>query len=293
MLTVCQFCQCKIFTNIEHQTTWIGIALLILLFIIFRIYSIFLIILLIPLTQSTIHTCPNCLNKIGVRTFYDALSLTDKVFTFQIFTFGIIITKKQLLGTFIGLFFLIIFYTCVNSIDLSRKFIEDTWTDYYNYCNKDFTLSREKLQKCKERYLYQDVSWTGYTIRINFDERFFSRYRAQILVKMNNNSNEEPDLFISFTDYYYEKYKTQIINTTRGDQIQFNATIISGGEIPILEVNGYRKLNDKIYINPHVHNTGRYHVPKDMIKKNSSLYSELPGLVSDEDKTESLPETQT
>ena len=110
---------------------------------------------------------------------------------------------------------------------------------------------------------------------------------------MNNNSNEEPDLFISFTDYYYEKYKTQIINTTRGDQIQFNATIISGGEIPILEVNGYRKLNDKIYINPHVHNTGRYHVPKDMIKKNSSLYSELPGLVSDEDKTESLPETQT
>lgn len=281
MLTVCQFCQCKIFTNIEKQTTWVGIALSILLFIIFRIYSIFLIILLIPLTQSTIHTCPNCLNKIGVRSFYDTLSLTDRVFTFQLFSFGIIITKKQLLGTFFGLFFIIVFYVFFTSIELTPKFLDDTWEQFHSLCNRGSLSNKEIATKCREKYTYQDISWKGYAIRIDFDERFFSRYRAQILTKMiPNNANEVPDVFLQFTEYNYEKYKTQIVNTTRGDLIQFNATIRNVGDeqrIPLLEVNAFKKLNEKIYIAPHVHNSGRYQVNEEMIRN-------IPGEISEEEK---------
>ena len=109
-MAVCQYCQSRIFTNIEQQTSWFGILLSLILFFTFKLYSLLLILLVIPLTQSTIHTCPNCLNRIGIRTFYDTLSLSDKVFTFQLFSIGVIITKKQLLGIFFFVLFGVFFF---------------------------------------------------------------------------------------------------------------------------------------------------------------------------------------
>lgn len=107
-------------TEIEHQSTWIGVGLSFILFIIFKIYSLPLIVMLIPLTQQTVHTCPNCLNKVGTRSFYDLISLSDNVITYKIGNFGIIITKKQILGIFIFLLFALIFYLFISSVNFTR-----------------------------------------------------------------------------------------------------------------------------------------------------------------------------
>lgn len=297
MLIVCQFCHSKIYSCTEHQTTWIGICFSILLFLIFRIYSIILILLLIPLTQSTIHTCPNCLNTIGVRSFYDILSLTDKVLTFQMFSLGIIITKKQMLGVFIFALFIIVFYLCISSFEILKRSLPDTWNDYTSLCLRDKFLLHPRIHgKCKEKYLYQEISWTGYAIRIDFDERFFSRYRAHMLVKMIENESEEPELQLKFTDSKYSKYKMDILNTTRGDFIRFNATIMFEGSlnnVPILETLEYQKLDKKIFINPHVHNTGRYSTAGKQLEADTSIYSELPSLISDSSKNVKTKETNT
>lgn len=76
--------------------------------------------MLIPLTQQTVHSCPNCLNKIGTRSFYDLISLSDNVITYKFGNFGIIITKKQILAVFTFLLFGLIFYLFFSSLDIAR-----------------------------------------------------------------------------------------------------------------------------------------------------------------------------
>lgn len=107
-------------TDIDIEQTWIGIGLSIIIFIIFKLYGLILIGVLIPLTQQTTHRCTNCKNKVGTRNFYDSISLSDKVIYWKTNSFAILITRKQLLGVFVFLFFALAFYVFFSNINLSR-----------------------------------------------------------------------------------------------------------------------------------------------------------------------------
>jgi len=194
-----------------------------------------------------------------------------------------------------GIFFCYI----ISTFDLNKVTLKETWEDYYKICIKNENEEIDDNQKkiCKEKFLYQDVNWSGYSIRLDFDERFFSRYKVHMIVKMvmknmseNEIEKEENNLYLKITESVYNNFKTEILNTTRGDLIQFNATFIAEDynfRPVILEVNGYKKLDGKINLNPHVHVEGRYSVDeKDIIEKKGNIYNELPGLVSDKIKKE-------
>ena len=116
----CQYCNKRILTEIEHESTWIGIMGSVVLFIIFKIFSLPLIMLLIPLTQKTVHKCTNCLNTVGTHTFYDVVSMTDKIFSFKIGTFALVFTRKQLIGVFMFILFSIVVYLFISNADFSR-----------------------------------------------------------------------------------------------------------------------------------------------------------------------------
>ena len=114
-------------------------------------------------------------------------------------------------------------------------------------------------------------------------------------MKMNNNLNEDPDLFLKFSDYNYNNYKDEILSIKRGDHIKFNATMIFEGNhrgIPLLEVFDMQKSGDGIKINPHIHDQGRYAIgDHKVIHKDNSLYKEIPNLISDEEKELNQHET--
>jgi len=106
-------------------------------------------------------------------------------------------------------------------------------------------------------------------------------------MKMEKNNIEDPDLYLKFTDYQYELHKHQIFNITRGDYVDFNATFVNLGDhetVPLLEAFGFEKLNEHIYIEPHIHHNGRYSIPHEtVIHKDNVVYQEIPGLVSDDE----------
>lgn len=135
--------------------------------------------------------------------------------------------------------------------------------------------------------MYSDVMWNGYVIRIDYIENFFARHRLNVLLKMEKNDLEEADIYLKFTDYQYEYFKNEIFNLTRGDYVSFNATFMTVGDvntIPQLEVFGFEKLKDHIYIQPHIHHNSRYSVNHDEhINKNEAVYKEIPNLVSNDD----------
>jgi hypothetical protein len=129
--------------------------------------------------------------------------------------------------------------------------------------------------------------WKGYAIRVDYNDNFFARYRISLLIKMEKNEMEDADLYLKFTDYQYDQHKHQIFNITRGDYVSFNATFFNMGDentVPSLEIFGFDKLSDHIYIQPHIHHNGRYSVPHEtVIHKDNVIYKELPDLVSDDE----------
>jgi hypothetical protein len=144
-----------------------------------------------------------------------------------------------------------------------------------------------KNQPACYSYKYADVHWKGYVIRIDYNDNFFARFRTSVLIKMEKNQDEEPDLYLKFTDYQYENFKSEIFNITRGDYVAYNATILTTGEdnsSPVLEVFGFQKLGDHIFIQPHIHHNSRYSVGHpEHIKKDSAIYKELPNLVTSDE----------
>ena len=277
-ICVCPFCHMKIFTEIEHEVSWIGIILGVMLLLFFKIYGIIVLVVLLRLTQNTTHSCPNCLNKIGIYTIFDALSLQDKVFTIQLASFGLVITKKHIFSLVIGLIFILLFIFFISSISFSKKILKETWSDYLQICSGGPAL-------CNAKFLYQEISWIGYVIRVNFNDNFFSRTRVFFLVKMDENvESDKTDLVIEVTDQIYNKYKIDIMNITRGDELRFNATIRQTPnyqtKVPIVTLDNIKLTGRNININPHVHEEGRYGTKGGNVEIGQKIYNELPNVVS-------------
>ncbi len=138
-------------------------------------------------------------------------------------------------------------------------------------CNREQFITNTKQSEiyCRSKYKYADVSWKGklvilnylgYVIRVDYDDSFFLRFMVSILVKMENNDSEDPDLYIKLDTIRYKKFKNEVINLKRGDGVAFNATILSEGSkegVPILEVFGIRGIEQHYDINPHIHTQGK------------------------------------
>ena len=282
-MCICPFCHIKMFTDIEQEVSWIGVILSILILIFLKIYGIIFLIIIIKFTQNTTHSCPNCLNKVGVYTVFDALSLKDKVFTIQFSQFGMIITKKHLFGLLSFFIFGIIFYFILSSLKFSRNIIKESWSEFNLICSQSETI-------CNTRFLYQEISWTGYVIRVNFNDNFFSRVRVFFLIKMNQDlTSDNTDLILEVTDKVYNKYKIDIMNITRGDEINFNATVKQtpskkGNNVPIVVLNNIKLTGNNIHINPHVHESGRYGTQGEKFEEGKQIYDELPNMVTSGDK---------
>ena len=277
-ICVCPFCHMKIFTEIDHEVSWIGIVLSIMLLLFFKLYGIICLVVVIRFTQNTTHSCPNCLNKIGIYTVFDALSLQDKVFTIQLASFGLVITKKHIFSIVLGLVFIILFISFISGISFTKQILKESWAEYLSICSGGSNI-------CNTKFLYQEISWIGYVIRVNFNENFFSRTRVFFLVKMDENvQSDKTDLVIEVTDHVYNKYKIDIMNITRGDEIEFNATIKLTHnyqtKVPILSLDNIRLTGKNININPHVHEEGRYGTKGGNVEKGQKIYNELPNVVS-------------
>lgn len=296
LIIECRFCSKKVLTEIETETTWFGILLSIVLLLMFKLLSIPLIILIIPLTQLTLHRCPSCLNKVGTCNFYDLLSMSDKIITFSIGSFAVILSRKLLMGFFICLLMIIIcVYFFSNIVISERSFIKDSWDDFIQKCSKEeFHKNGMQTKIYCQKYQYADVSWNGYVVRVDFDNSFITKYKVSIYVKMDiSNNSEDGDIYLKIDDYNYNKMKNDIYNLIRGDHIYFNATVVSEGNerYPLIaEPFELAKKDGKINITSHIHHHGRYsmdvnnHSDKHKhIKTNETVYSELNEFVADKE----------
>lgn len=53
--------------------------------------------ILVSVTKQSIHRCAKCLNEVKTNTYFGFSSMDDKVLTFSLGTFGVIVTRKMML----------------------------------------------------------------------------------------------------------------------------------------------------------------------------------------------------
>lgn len=80
-----------------------------------------------------------------------------------------------------------------------------------------------------------------------------------MLIQMRNEG--ESEIYLKMNEEYYQQYKETVLALTRGDMINFNATVLYEGNIgkpPVLESFGLIKEEEHIKISPHIHDNGNF-----------------------------------
>ncbi len=98
-------------------------------------------------------------------------------------------------------------------------------------------------------------------------------------------TSDKTDLILEVTDKVYNKYKIDIMNITRGDEIFFNATIKQtpspmDNNVGIVVLEDIKLTGKNIHINPHVHENGRYGTKGKNFEEGKQMFNELPNVVT-------------
>mmetsp|Transcript_27339 Transcript_27339/g.26397 ORF Transcript_27339/g.26397 Transcript_27339/m.26397 type:complete len:196 (-) Transcript_27339:236-823(-) len=192
---------------------------------------------LVSLTKQAIHRCAKCLNEVKSNSFFGFSSLEDKLISFNIGKFGIILTRRYLLYIVVTMCVGMAIYLFVaNESDHNHEIkpISDlTWKEFRDDCGYQAYVKNPQsaIAKFDRRYYNRGVSWEGYIIRVSLNEEDslnFAYHSSNIMIKMDPPEQEGTngaDLGLSLSERVLKLYKDDIDQLHRGDRIRFNATI--------------------------------------------------------------------
>lgn len=273
MKVKCPFCDAVSFSIVEYKTNVLGYMVGVMSILLFGFLSIIIMPFLVSLTKQAVHRCAKCLNEVKSNSFFGFSSLEDKLVSFQLGKFGIILTRRYLLYIVSVLTCALVIYVFVlteaGHNHEARPITELHWDNYRRDCG--FNAFMKEPQKAVNRfdrvYQNQGVSWDGYVIRVSLSEEDslnFAYHSASIMIKMEPEDQEGlhgADLGLSLSERVLTDYKYVIDNLHRGDHIRFNATILSMGDMQHLHhlhAFGFEKLAGHKDVEAHVHSGGRY-----------------------------------
>lgn len=93
----CPYCDAVSNSIVEYQPSLLGYLLTMIAMLAFGILSLVLMPFLVSLTKTAIHRCAKCLNSVQDSSYFGFSSLEDKLFTYQIGNFGLILTRRTIL----------------------------------------------------------------------------------------------------------------------------------------------------------------------------------------------------
>mmetsp|Transcript_39383 Transcript_39383/g.29094 ORF Transcript_39383/g.29094 Transcript_39383/m.29094 type:complete len:259 (+) Transcript_39383:208-984(+) len=235
---------------------------------------------LVSLTKQAIHRCAKCLNEVKSNSIFGFSSLEDRLISFNVGKFGVILTRRYLLYIVVTLLVGMCIYLFVakesdHNHEL-RPITDITWEEYREDCGFLAFMKNPQsaISKFDRKYYNKGVSWDGYIIRVSLNEEDslnFAYHSSNIMIKMEPAEQDGiagADLGLSLSERVLTLFKDEINGLHRGDHIRFNATIQSMGDsqhLHHLHTFEIQKLEGHKDVEAHVHAGGRYkfkqHVP--------------------------------
>jgi len=270
----CPHCGHSGHTIVDQKTTYISYIFLVMSIFIFGVFlSFFLMPLIILLTRNFIHRCSVCLAEVGSdNKLLGVANLEDKVITLSIGEFGMVLTRKIVLG---ALFTLVLIFTVYLQFD--PKFhhrqgpvikIDDTWESFITQCGRQqiHDGGARVAIACDQKYVERTVvNWKGNLIRVEDYRDSFMQYMHHAIalsVRMEPPETEYfPDLILALDTDRAVEFSALIATMDRGAEIIFNATIMTvGSEVKTRHFHVVEMVKGEGFkdIPAHVHEHGRY-----------------------------------
>jgi hypothetical protein len=199
--------------------------------------------------------------------------MEDKVISFNIGNFGIILSRKYLLYivmSVLAFFVLFLLLTSGINLDEERPLTNIKWMDYREDVGlKAFKKApRETIRLFDRKYSGKAVTWDGYVVQTNaLNEEALNHYQhaSDILVKMvpDDRNPDDASIALVLSEAMTEKFKEELMQLDSGNHILFNATLFSMGDsrgLHHLHLFGLKKVQGSAHVNYHTHKEGRYKI---------------------------------
>lgn len=94
----CPNCGVNIITFIEHESSWVTIAVCIVLFLVLNWAAICIVPLVYPLFKDVVHHCPRCLKVLATRSRVVMPSFRQEVMSFRIGSCAMVLARKYVIA---------------------------------------------------------------------------------------------------------------------------------------------------------------------------------------------------
>ena len=131
----CPFCNTNAYSIVEYKSNILGYLVSLILLFALGWLSFWILPLVLSLTKSAVHRCSKCLNEVKNNSLLGFNSMEDKVISFNIGSFGVILSRKYLLYIVLSLTWLIVLIMLLTSgvnMNETRPITNYTWVEYKN-----------------------------------------------------------------------------------------------------------------------------------------------------------------
>ena len=111
----CPYCNTSAFSIVEYKSNILGYLISLILLFALGWLSFWILPLVLSLTKSAVHRCSKWLNEVKNNSLLGFNSMEDKVISFNIGSFGIILSRKYLLYIVLSLTWLIVLIMLLTS----------------------------------------------------------------------------------------------------------------------------------------------------------------------------------
>jgi hypothetical protein len=270
----CPHCGHSGHTIVDQKTTYISYVLMVFVIFAFGLFFSFMMMpFVILLTRTFYHRCSVCLGEVGAdNKLLSIINLEDKVISLSIGEFGLVLTRKIVVGillTIVVIFFIYMSFDPHGGHGQGPVVkIDDSWEKFMTECGRE-TIAHGGIAKsigCDQHYIEKTiVNWRGYIIRVEDYRDSFYRYMHHaigLLIKMQpSESDLYPDIILALDTEKANEFGDLIGTFNRGTEIIFNATIMTVGSemktrhFHIVEMTKGEGFMD---LPAHVHEYGRY-----------------------------------
>eukprot|EP00435_Cladocopium_sp_Y103_P045819 s402_g13.t1 len=239
----CPHCRVQITTFIEHESSWVTLAVCIVLFLVLNWAAICIVPLVYPLFKDVVHHCPRCLRVLSTRSRVLLPKLTDEVMSFRIGSCAMVLARKYV--------FALVAMTCLigsihwvrrgsapaTGIDAAeRTEVADLrWEDFLKDCGYKTYLGNpiHVTVAFNEKFKNKTLSWQGKLHRIEEGFSFlgFAQPTA-VFVDMEPAQplpmkRESADVVLLYKEN--AELSSQMRKMKRGQKFDFTATMLEVG----------------------------------------------------------------
>jgi len=239
----CPHCRQQITTFIEHESSWVTLAVCLVLFLVLNWAALCIVPIVYPLFKDVVHHCPRCLRVLATRSRVVLPKPTDEVMSFRIGSCAMVLARKYVVALLAmmcligGIHWMRRSASPATGIEAAvRTELSDLrWEDFIKDCGFKTYLGNpiHVSVAFNEKFKNKTVHWQG-AVR-HMEEGFNLLGYAQpsaVFVDMEpaqfSRKRDASDLVLFFKED--KEISATMRHLKRGDKIDFTATMVEVGK---------------------------------------------------------------